>query len=92
MLFAKAHKIEGSFEEVCKNKDMRIAVCKELDQQGRKAGLLGFENAKNVWLEPKPFADLGITTNTFKLQRFHAKKHYAEEIKQMYAEDMLPMK
>ena len=78
MKLAKSLNLNGSFEDVCKTKELRTAVCKELDGYGKKAGLMSFEQAKNIWLETKPFNEIGITTNTFKLQRFQAKKHYAK--------------
>ena len=80
MVFAQAHEIAGTFEDVCKDRKMRVELNRLLEKQGKEAGLMGFEGAKNVWLESKPFSEVGITTNTFKLQRFSAKKHYAKEI------------
>lgn len=71
---------------------MRILLCKELDAIGKENGLMSFEQAKNIHIDPETFVAREIVTNTFKLQRFQAKKFYAKQIEQMYKEDMLPLK
>ena len=53
---------------------------------------MSFEQAKNIYLEPKPFVEKDILTNTLKLQRFAAKKVYAKEIEEMYSEGQLNIK
>jgi hypothetical protein len=45
---------------------------------GRREGLLGFEVAKNIFLETKGFLARGILTNTMKLIRFEARQVYKE--------------
>lgn len=59
-------------------------ILKEMNEQGRKDGLHGFELAKKIILSPQPFMMLGIVTSTMKLQRFQAKKHFLKEINQAY--------
>ena len=63
-----------------------------MDGIGKKGGLHGFEQAKNVYIEPENFQTKNILTNTMKLQRFAAKKAYVEEVKAMYDEGMLNFK
>lgn len=53
---------------------------------------MSFEQAKNVYIEPEPFAVRGIVSSTMKLQRFAAKKYYAKEIESMYNEGPLIIK
>lgn len=50
MALAEKHGIKGTFAEVCKNKNLRTVVCKELDSVGKESGLMSFEQAKNIWL------------------------------------------
>ena len=71
---------------------MKTLFCKELDSVGKKNGLHSFEQAKNVYLEPEPFLNKGILTNTMKLQRFAAKKLYEKDIARMYDEGPLQIK
>jgi hypothetical protein len=48
--------------------------------------------AKNIHLEPLPFSDKNILTNTMKLQRFEAKVAYKNVIEHLYNEGELPTK
>ena len=73
---AAKHQISGSYEEICRNKALREIVVKELDVVGKQAGLMSFEQAKNIVFEPENFQARGILSSTMKLQRFAAKKYY----------------
>ena len=55
---------------------MRKLVLKQLNEVGKREGLHGFELAQNIWLEPLPFVEKGILTNTMKLIRFEARQAY----------------
>ena len=48
---------------------MRAEIVAYLNKIGKEAGLQGFEQAKNVYLDPEPFLTKGIMTNTMKIQR-----------------------
>ena len=89
LALASKHSIKGSYEEICRDKNIRALVCKELDSIGKQSGLMSFEQAKNVWIEPEPFLSKGIVSSTMKLQRFAAKKYYAKEIESMYNEGQI---
>lgn len=56
---------------------------------GKQKGLKSFEQAKNIYLEPKSFQEKEIVTNTMKIQRHEAKNVFAQELKSMYTEGML---
>lgn len=68
--------IEGSIEELCRNDQIRAEVLANLTKVGKEAGLAGFEQAKNIFLDPQSFVERGIVTNTMKIQRHEAKKAY----------------
>jgi long-subunit acyl-CoA synthetase (AMP-forming) len=53
---------------------------------GKSKGLNTLEQAKNIYLEPSPFADKKILTNTLKLQRYEAKTVYKSIIEKLYDE------
>lgn len=53
---------------------------------------MSFEQAKNIHIDSKTFVERDIVTNTFKLQRFQAKKFYEKQINDMYSEGMLSIK
>lgn len=44
-----------------------------MSETAKESGLKSFEEAKNIYLEPLPFLEKGILTNTMKIQRFNAK-------------------
>ena len=89
---AKAKNIQGSFEDLCKNKDVRTEFITQLNAYSKKNGLSGFEQPKNVYLETTSFQDKNILTTTMKLQRFAAKTLYKPQIDEMYAEGLLGAK
>ena len=78
-------KIEGEFEDLCKNPIVVEAVLKEMDMFGKSNGLKGFELVKKVHLETESFAKKELYTSTFKLKRFMARQKYMKEIKEMYS-------
>jgi len=68
---------------------VRTELLTRLNAFTKKEGLSGFEQAKNIYLDPESFATKGIVTNTMKLQRHEAKKTYKKELEDMYKEGML---
>ena len=83
-------KLEMPFEELCQRKEVRKHVCADMNKVGKEAGLMGFEQAKNVCVEEEPtFLNKGLLSNTLKMQRFAAKQLYGEEIGRMYEEGPL---
>lgn len=60
-----------------------------LNKVGKDVKLAGFEQVKNVYIEPEPFMTRGICTNTMKIQRHEARKYYKAQIADLYKEGML---
>lgn len=50
MEIAAEKKLEGTFEELCEKKEIKIEILKHLNQTGKEGGLKGFEQAKNIYL------------------------------------------
>ena len=73
---ASSKGIEGSFDELCRNDQIRAEVLANLTKVGKEAGLAGFEQAKNIYLDSQSFVERGVVTNTMKIQRHEAKKAY----------------
>ncbi|CAD8199883.1 unnamed protein product [Paramecium octaurelia] len=84
--FADQLKIEGDYPTLCANKEIKNYVLSQLNEQGSKEQLNGYEQVKNIYLEAKPFQQVGILTDTLKMQRHVAKKHYQAIIQQLYEE------
>ncbi|KAJ3106374.1 hypothetical protein HK100_003736, partial [Physocladia obscura] len=76
-----------SFPDLCKDRDIRKAFLKVLDEHGRSHGLKGFENVRGVYLESDMNAftvEKGLLTPTFKLKRFAAREYYERVLEEMY--------
>ena len=54
---AQQKNIEGDYEELCKNQTVRIAFLEAMNALGKTKGLKSFEQAKNIYLEPKSFQE-----------------------------------
>jgi long-chain acyl-CoA synthetase len=77
---------DKSFEDVCKSKELRDAIMSELRSVSVAAGLKGFEQVRDITLDPVPFSvDNELLTPTFKLKRQQLKAFYATDIERMYA-------
>ncbi|PWA02330.1 hypothetical protein BB558_001538 [Smittium angustum] len=86
-LTGNAEKDSGTFESLCKNKNIVAKYLEEISEFSRKSGLVGFEILKKIYLEHIPF-DIegnGLLTPTFKLKRGDAIKAYKEIVENMYA-------
>ena len=53
--FAKSKNIDGSIEDLCKNKELKIQLQKELGSFAKSENLQGFEIVKAIDLEPASF-------------------------------------
>ena len=84
MLTEKMGITEKDPVKLCQSPQLTGFILKEMTEQGKKDGLHGFEQVKNIMLIPKPFQLLGLVTSTLKLQRFEAKKYFSNEIKALY--------
>ncbi|CAD8069115.1 unnamed protein product [Paramecium primaurelia] len=78
--------IQGDHQQLCQDKTMRAHVLKLVNEQGKQDNLNGFEQIKNVYLEPRPFIQVGILTETMKMQRHKARQNYQDIIKFLYQE------
>ena len=69
MSLAEECKVEGTFEELCKNKTIVDKVLADITKIGKSQGLFGFEQAKKLYLEPVSFVLQDLATPTLKLKR-----------------------
>lgn len=77
--------IQGEWEELCENEDVKGNILKELVRLGGKAGLKGFEQVKAIHLYPNAFnQEDGLLTVTMKFKRSDFRKRFQEVIQKMY--------
>lgn len=82
---AKLKGIEGSFEELCENKEIKNFVLKDLQEIGKKHDLKGFEQVKAITLTSVPFGiENGLISSTLKNKRFQLMKTFQQQISDMY--------
>ncbi|XP_038901459.1 long chain acyl-CoA synthetase 2 [Benincasa hispida] len=85
--WAQNHNVTGDFKSLCENLEARKYILDELNSNGQKHRLRGFELLKAIYLEPYPFdMERDLITPTFKLKRPQLLKYYKERIDQLYVE------
>ncbi|KGN61759.1 long chain acyl-CoA synthetase 2 [Cucumis sativus] len=85
--WAQNHNMTGDFKSLCENLKARKYILDELNSNGQKHHLRGFELLKAIHLEPYPFdMERDLITPTFKLKRPQLLKYYKEQIDELYEE------
>ncbi|XP_039645328.1 long-chain-fatty-acid--CoA ligase 5 [Perca fluviatilis] len=84
--FAKNLGCQGSFEELCKNTEIKRAILSDLIKLGKETGLKSFEQVKDVYLHPEQFTiENGLLTPTLKAKRNELKSLFKPQIDKLYA-------
>ncbi|EAR85931.2 AMP-binding enzyme family protein (macronuclear) [Tetrahymena thermophila SB210] len=83
---------ETNLQNLCQNQLVNSFYLENLQQFGRKEGLISYEQAKKIYLEPVSFAQHGCLTQSMKLQRHIAKKVFQKVLDNLYSSDILPDK
>ncbi|XP_014641740.1 PREDICTED: long-chain-fatty-acid--CoA ligase 1 isoform X3 [Ceratotherium simum simum] len=84
--WAQKKGFEGSFEELCRNKDIKKAILEDMVKLGRDAGLKPFEQVKGITLHPELFSvDNGLLTPTMKAKRVELRNYFRSQIDELYS-------
>ncbi|XP_077998937.1 long-chain-fatty-acid--CoA ligase 1-like [Glandiceps talaboti] len=84
--WAAAKGIRGDLEYLCRNKVVKAATLKSLQDIGREGGLHSFEQVKDVYLSSEMFSiENELLTPTMKNKRPSLKKYFAKQIEEMYS-------
>lgn len=85
-LWVKKKGIEGSYSELCSNKEVKTAILEDILRLGKEAGLKTFEQVKDITLHPELFSvQNGLLTPTLKAKRAELRSRFREQIDAMYA-------
>ncbi|KAF6083632.1 acyl-CoA synthetase long chain family member 1 [Phyllostomus discolor] len=78
--------LEGSFEELCRNKDVKKAILEDMMRIGKESGLKAFEQVKGIYLYPEPFSvENGLLTPTMKAKRPELRNYFRSQIDELYS-------
>ncbi|KAM6972149.1 long-chain-fatty-acid--CoA ligase 1a isoform 1-T1 [Aplochiton taeniatus] len=84
--WAKKRGLEGSFAELCKNKDVKNAIQEDLLRLGKEGGLKSFEQVRDIALHSEMFTvQNGLLTPTLKAKRTELCNYFRQQIDVLYA-------
>ena len=84
--WAKERGLPNDIAALCTHPQVQAAVFKSMLEEGRGAGLKGFEQVAAVRLTPEQFSvENGLMTPTFKIKRPQAQTAFQNAISEMYA-------
>ncbi|KAM4750624.1 long-chain-fatty-acid--CoA ligase 1a isoform 2-T3 [Anableps anableps] len=85
-IWAKKKGFEGSYLELCRNKDVKAAIMEDILKLGKEGGLKSFEQVRDIALHPEMFSvQNGLLTPTLKAKRNELRNHFREQIDELYA-------
>jgi len=75
----------GNVEQLSQNSEVKKAILEDINKKGKEAGLKSFEQAKQIHVHAELFSvENGLLTPTFKSKRPALRKHFAQQIEDMY--------
>ncbi|KAM7419328.1 hypothetical protein PAMA_016444 [Pampus argenteus] len=85
-IWAKKKGMEGSYSDLCNNKDVKTAILEDILRLGKEAGLKSFEQVRDIMLHPEMFSvQNGLLTPTLKAKRAELRSYFREQIDELYA-------
>lgn len=84
--WAKKRGLEGSYEELCKNKEVKKAILEDIVKLGKESGLKSFEQVKDIALHTEMFSiQNGLLTPTLKAKRTDLRNCFRKQIDELYS-------
>ncbi|NWW54637.1 ACSL1 ligase, partial [Pedionomus torquatus] len=84
--WAKKKGFDGSYEELCKNKDLKKHILEDMLRIGKESGLKSFEQVKDIFMHTEMFSiENGLLTPTLKAKRPELRKYFQSQIDELYA-------
>uniref|UniRef100_A0A803YF07 Long-chain-fatty-acid--CoA ligase n=1 Tax=Meleagris gallopavo TaxID=9103 RepID=A0A803YF07_MELGA len=84
--WAKKKGFEGSYEKLCKNKDVKKHILEDMVRIGKESGLKSFEQVKDIIVHTEMFSiENGLLTPTLKAKRPELRKYFQSQIDELYA-------
>ncbi|NXQ29394.1 ACSL1 ligase, partial [Alaudala cheleensis] len=84
--WAKKRGFDGSYQELCRNKDVKKYILEDMVNVGKESGLKSFEQVKDIVLHTEMFSiENGLLTPTLKAKRPELRKYFQSQIDELYA-------
>ncbi|XP_043925118.1 long-chain-fatty-acid--CoA ligase 6 isoform X2 [Protopterus annectens] len=84
--WAEKRGFEGTYQELCQNKDLKKAIMEDMVRLGKESGLCSFEQVKDIYIFPEMFSvQNGLLTPTLKAKRPELREHFKKQIEELYA-------
>lgn len=84
--WAKKRGVEGSYEELCRNKDIKKAILEDIVKLGKESGLKSFEQVKDIAIHTEMFTvQNGLLTPTLKAKRAELRNYFRKQIDELYS-------
>ncbi|XP_025780805.1 long-chain-fatty-acid--CoA ligase 6 isoform X2 [Puma concolor] len=87
--WAQKRGIEGSYAELCANKELKKAILEDMVRLGKESGLHSFEQVKAIHIHSDMFSvQNGLLTPTLKAKRPELREYFKKQIEELYSISM----
>uniref|UniRef100_A0A8C0NIQ7 Long-chain-fatty-acid--CoA ligase n=1 Tax=Canis lupus familiaris TaxID=9615 RepID=A0A8C0NIQ7_CANLF len=87
--WAQKRGIEGSYTELCANKELKKAILEDMVRLGKESGLHSFEQVKAIHIHSDMFSvQNGLLTPTLKAKRPELREYFKKQIEELYSISM----
>nr|KAF6346876.1 hypothetical protein mPipKuh1_010619 [Pipistrellus kuhlii] len=87
--WAQKRGIEGTYTELCANKEVKKAILEDMVRLGKESGLHSFEQVKAIHIHSDMFSvENGLLTPTLKAKRPELREYFKKQIQELYSTSM----
>nr|KAF6445769.1 hypothetical protein HJG63_000233 [Rousettus aegyptiacus] len=87
--WAQKRGIEGTYAELCTNKELKKAILEDMVKLGKESGLHSFEQVKAIHIHSDMFSvQNGLLTPTLKAKRPELREYFKKQIEELYSVSM----
>ncbi|XP_076994464.1 long-chain-fatty-acid--CoA ligase 6 isoform X3 [Tamandua tetradactyla] len=87
--WAQKKGFDGTYAELCANKELKKAILEDLVRLGKESGLHSFEQVKAIHIHSEMFSvQNGLLTPTLKAKRPELREYFKKQIEELYSISM----
>ncbi|KAM8799105.1 long-chain-fatty-acid--CoA ligase 6 [Eudromia elegans] len=84
--WAKKRGFDGTYGELCRNKELQRAIMEDMVRLGKESGLHSFEQVKGIYIHSDMFSvQNGLLTPTLKAKRPQLRDYFKPQIEELYS-------